>query len=156
MATAQDHFEAARKFQAYYDETLRKVGTRAPAPAMNQSCNDYRRETLRQLKKTFLPEVHPLYGVQYRGLKSDALPIFERQLLAAVQVEANNPAHVPVGELKKIERHDAYGQVKFIDFIGQTSFVKSPEYGFRPGRRVSAFRTPTDDRGQSINWNRVP
>jgi hypothetical protein len=156
VATPDQHFQAARKFQKYYSEALRHVGVRVPAPRLGDTCNDYRRETLRNLKRTFLPEVHPLYGVQYRGLKSDVLPIFESQLLKACVTEANNPAQVPAGELKKIERHDAYGQVKFIDFIGQTSFVKSPEYGFRPGRRVTGFRTPLDDRGQSINWNRVP
>jgi hypothetical protein len=51
MSTEHQHFEAARQFQAYYEETLRQVGTQAPPPKIGQSVNDYRRETLRQLKR---------------------------------------------------------------------------------------------------------
>ena len=68
MSTPDQHFDAARKFQAYYDETLRKVGMRAPEPTLGQTVNDYRRETLRTLKRTFLPQVHELYKVNFRGL----------------------------------------------------------------------------------------
>ena len=136
MSSEQEHFDAARRFQAYYDETLRRVGARAPQPVLGQSVNDYRRETLRQFKRTFLPEVHDLYKVNYRGLKADALQVFEPQLLQACVVEANNPAHVPRGELRKIEAFDQYGQVKTIKWIGQESFVKAMG---RPGRRVESF-----------------
>ena len=138
MSTDQQHFDAARQFQAFYDETLRKVGAKAPQPTLGQSCNDYRRETLRNLKRTFLPEVHPLHQVQYRSLRSDAVGVFEPQLLKAVVEEANNPQHVPPGELRKIERFDEYGKVKCIDWVGQESFVKAMG---RPGRRVLGFRT---------------
>jgi hypothetical protein len=136
MSTPEQHFDAARKFQAYYDDTLRKVGMRAPEPTLGQTVNDYRRETLRTLKRTFLPEVHDLYKVNYRGLKADALGVFEPQLLNACVVEANNPAHVPHGELRKVEELDQYGQLKTIKFIGQESFVKAMG---RPGRRVKSF-----------------
>ena len=119
MATEQQHFDASRQFQAYYDDTLRKVGARAPQPVLGQSVNDYRRETLRQLKRTFLPPVHPLYGVQFRGLRSDALPVFEQQLLPECVKQANNPEHVPVGELRKIEERDEFGQLKMIRFVGR-------------------------------------
>ena len=95
MSSEQEHFDAARRFQAYYDETLRRVGARAPQPTLGQTVNDYRRETLRTFKRTFLPEVHDLYKVNYRGLKADALQVFEPQLLEACVVEANNPVHVP-------------------------------------------------------------
>jgi hypothetical protein len=60
MSTPQEHFDAARRFQEFYDETLRKIGARAPEPTVGQTCNDYRRETLRNLKRTFLPPVHDL------------------------------------------------------------------------------------------------
>src|SRR5215467_16391424 len=102
MPSEQEHFDAARKFQAYYDETLRKVGMRAPQPVLGQTVNTYRRETLRTLKRTFLPQNHELYQVQYRQLKADALGVLEPQLLNACVVEANNPIHVPPGELRKI------------------------------------------------------
>src|ERR1700757_3710030 len=103
MSSPEDHFNAARKFQEYYDSALRKVGMRAPEPVLGETVSHYRRETLRNLKRTFLPPAHDLYQVQYRQLKSDALGVLEPQLLSAVVKEANNPAHVPAGELRKIE-----------------------------------------------------
>jgi hypothetical protein len=138
MSTPEEHLSASLKFQEYYDETLRNVGVRAPQPVLGDTVNHYRRETLRNLKRTFLPQTHPLYEVQFRELKADALGILEPQLLKAVVVEANNPCHVEQGQLKKIERLDQYGQVKTIDWIGQESFVKAMG---RPGRRVVSFRT---------------
>ena len=136
MSTPEQHFDAARKFQAYYDDTLRKVGMRAPQPVLGETVNHYRRETLRNLKRTFLPQNHDLYQVQFRQLPADVLQVFEPQLLNACVVEANNPIHVPPGELRKIEEFDEYGKVKTIRFIGQESFVK--QMG-RPGRRVQSF-----------------
>jgi hypothetical protein len=147
MSTDSQHFEASRRFQEFYDATLRQVGTRAPSPKIGQSVNDYRRETLRQLKRTFLPQNHPLYAVQYRALKADALPVFEQQLLPAVVKEAVNPAHLAPGELKKIERMDETGRVRCIDWIGQDSFVKQMT---RPGRRVVKFLAPADGAGRAI------
>jgi hypothetical protein len=136
MSTPEQHFDAARKFQAYYDDTLRKVGMRAPQPVLGQTVNDYRRETLRTLKRTFLPQNHELYRIQFRGLPADVLNPFEAQLLSACLVEAYNPQHVPPGELRKIEELDEYGKLKTIKWIGQDSFVK--QMG-RPGRRVKSF-----------------
>src|SRR5262252_2215758 len=103
MPSEQEHFDAARRFQEYYDETLRKVGIRAPQPTLGQTVNDYRRETLRTIKQTFLPQNHPLYAVQMRALKADALGALEPQVLRAAVVEANNPCHVEPGELRKVE-----------------------------------------------------
>lgn len=80
--------------------------------------------------------------MQYRGLRSDALPVFEQQLLPACVEEANNPQHVPPGELRKVEELDEYGKLKMIRFVGQESFVKQM---MRPGRRVVSFTT---DRGR--------
>jgi hypothetical protein len=139
VPTPEQHFDASRQFQAYYDETLRRVGARAPQPVLGQPVNDYRRETLRQLKRTFLPQNHDLYQVQYRRLPPDALQVFEPQLLKAVVQEANNPIHVPPGELRKIEEMDEYGKVRSIRWIGQDCFVKQM---MRPGRRVTGFYKP--------------
>ena len=83
-----------------------------------------------------------LYQPNYRGMPSDALAVFGPQLLEAAVKEANNPAHVPPGELRKIERLDETGRVRYIDWIGQDSFVKDM---MRPGRRVVSFTT---DRGK--------
>jgi len=136
MSTPEQHFDAARKFQAYYDDTLRKVGMRAPQPVLGETVNHYRRETLRNLKRTFLPQNHDLYQVQFRQLPADVLNPFETQLLNAVVVEANNPIHVPPGELRKVEELDEYGKLKTIRWIGQESFVKAMG---RRGRRVKSF-----------------
>jgi hypothetical protein len=142
VATPQEHHAAAVRFQEFYSEALRHVGVRVPGPVLGQTCNDYRRETLRNLKRTFLPPAHELYQVQYRGLPAAALPIFESQLLKACVTEANNPAHVPAGELKKVERLDETGRVRCIDWIGQEHFTRQM---MRPGRRVISFTT---DRGR--------
>src|SRR6516165_6821066 len=136
MSTPERHFDAARKFQAYYDDTLRKVGMRAPQPVLGETVNHYRRETLRNLKRTFLPQNHDLYQVQFRQLEADALQVLEPQLLQACVVEANNPVHVPLGELRKVEELDEFGKLKTIKWIGQESFVKAMG---RPGRRVTSF-----------------
>lgn len=55
MASKDQHYDAARRFQEFYDDTFRKVGLRAPQPVLGQSVNDYRRETLRMAKRKFLP-----------------------------------------------------------------------------------------------------
>jgi hypothetical protein len=137
--TEQQHFDACRQYQAYYDEYLREVGGRAPPPTLGQTVNDYRRETCRRFKRTFLPPIHDLYRVNYRGLRSDALSALEPQLLQACVVEANNPNTVPPGEFRKIDVRNQYGQLQMTKFIGPECFVK--QMG-RPGRRVVGFRRP--------------
>jgi hypothetical protein len=93
---------------------------------------------LRNLKRTFLPQNHDLYRVQYRKLPADALGIFEPQLLAACVTECNNPAHLKAGELRKVERLDETGRVRCINWVGKEHFTKAMG---RPGRRVVSFRT---------------
>ena len=134
MSTPEEHLSASLKFQEYYDATLRKVGLRAPQPVLGQTVNHYRRETLRMIKRAFLPQSHPLYGVQMRELKADALQALEPQVLQAAVVEANNPVHVPAGELRKVEELDDYGKLKTIKWIGPRSFVYDM---MRPGRRTT-------------------
>ena len=136
MASEQEHFDAARKYQEFNDNTLRKIGMRAPQPTLGQTVNNYRRETLRTIKRTFLPEAHELYRIQFRALPTDVLNPFEAQLLNAVVVEADNPIHVPPGELRKVEELDEFGKLKTIRWVGQESFVKAMG---RPGRRVKSF-----------------
>jgi hypothetical protein len=131
--------DSIRQYQAKYDDVLRGVGRRAPEPTLGQSLGSYRREMLRMMKQTFLPQNHKLFGIQMRGLEDDALGVVEPMVLQAVPVEAVNPMNVPRGEMKKVEEVDPYGQVKVIKFIGQECFVK--QMG-RPGRRVISFNTP--------------
>jgi hypothetical protein len=123
MASPQQHFDAARKFQEYYDETLRDIGARAPEPVLGETVNNYRRETLRTIKRTFLPQNHDLYKVNYRGLKADALDVFEPQLLATAKVEAFNPATVKPGEYREIIKRDPRNGYAEHQFIGPRSFV---------------------------------
>ena len=138
MASPQEHFEASRKYQEYYDETLRNIGARAPQPILGQTVNDYRRETLRTIKRTFLPQNHDLYKVNYRGLKADALDVLEPQLLQTAKVEAFNPNTVTPGEFREITKVNPANGYKEHLFIVPRSFVF---YMMRPGRRVISFRT---------------
>jgi hypothetical protein len=154
MATNQEHFDQARKWQAYYDEVLREVGMRAPEPMLGRTVSDYRRETCRQIKRTFLPQNHDLYKVSYRGLQTDALDVFEPQLLKAAADEAFNPATVEPGQFREITRRDKYDGVREILFVGPESFVRSMG---RPGRRVVRFNATaiqpiTNDYVKSAGW----
>lgn len=128
--------QGARYYQRLYDDTLQRVGMKAPEPVLGQSVDNYRRESLRTMKKAFLQN-HDLYKVNMRGLRADALPVFEGQVLEAVPVEAFNPMNVPKGEIKEIVQTMPNGS-KIHLFLGQESFVKEMN---RPGRRVASFRT---------------
>jgi hypothetical protein len=156
------NMDAAREYQSYYDEALcRRVGVKAPEPGAGQDVNDYRCEALRTFKRMFLPQNHELYQVQYRQLRDDhaALKALEPQLLNACVIEAYNRQNVPVGQLKKVNELNSFGQVTSSRFIGQESFVKLPNFGtdiqstggYRPGRRVKAFVT---DKGKKVFTDR--
>jgi hypothetical protein len=142
MATEQEHFNACRQFQEYYQNALSNVGVRVPAPVFGQTLGEYRRESDRTFKRSVLPQNHPLYQVNWRGLRDDALEVLEPQLLEAVKVEAVNPAHLNPGEIRAIPKTDPKTGQKRIDWIGQQSFVKDM---MRPGRRFVSFTT---DRGK--------
>ena len=133
--TEQEHFDTARKYQEYYDDALREVGIRIPAPVLGKATNHYRRETLHSLSQAALQN-HELSKVDYRALKSDALAVIEAQVLAAVRTERVNPRNVPLGQIKPIKVLDQYGRTQMTKFIGQESFVKQLN---RAGRRVLSF-----------------
>jgi hypothetical protein len=142
MATLEaQNLDACKQYRAYYDEVLcRHVGIQPPEPRAGEDVNHFRARSLNLFKRTFLPPVHD-YHVGYHALSradSTAFNWFEKQMLAACKVEANNPIHVPRGELRKIEERDALGQIRQIKWIGQECFVK--QMG-RPGRRA-VIRTP--------------
>ena len=150
MPSPQEHLQANRSWQAYYDEQFREMGLgSAPAPKLDQTVNDYRRETMRALKRAVLPQNHALYKVQWRGLARDVLDRLEPQLLQTAAREAWNPSNVPPGELReRIVRDPRNGYAEH-RFVGQDSFIRLPNFGcdmqatggFRPGRRVVSFRT---------------
>src|SRR5262245_24707011 len=137
MASEQRHFEASRKWQEHYQKEVEDIGLNIPPPTLGQSTNDYRREMMRLLKKTFIPRAHDLSRVNMRGLPDDVLQGFEQMLLPACRTEAFNPATVPRGEIREVVKIDANGQ-RVRHFIGQDHFTK---FMMRPGRRVVSFRT---------------
>ena len=148
MATQQELLTGWREF---FDQQLFAIGVRAPMPGLNQSSNDYAREVCRSLKHRYLPQHHPLYAVQYRGLDADVLERFAPQLVEAVKTEALNPNNLRPDEIRPIERLDPHtGQVRMRDWVGQKSFVADPAYGFRPGRRVVRFVAPVDNHGRAL------
>jgi hypothetical protein len=145
MASQQ---ELLTQWREFFDESLRAIGVRAPLPGLNQSSNDYVRETCRSLQRRYLPQNHDLAGVRFRKLEADALQQFAPQLVEAVKVEAVNPANLRPDEIKPIERLDPQtGRVMYRDWIGQHSFVR--DMG-RPGRRVVRFLAPTDSHGRAL------
>jgi hypothetical protein len=138
----QDHFDAAKSFQEYYDTALREVGVRIPAPVLGQSANDYRRKTLAALQRALLPH-HQLGKVDFHELKADALQVVEPQALDACKTERMNPRNVPPGQIVPRKSFDQYGRVQQTTYIGgqlpngeQTCFVTDLT---RPGRRVVSF-----------------
>jgi len=137
MASPKEHFDAARRWQEHYQAAVEDIGLSIPPPTLGQSTNDYRREMMRLLKRTFIPANHDLYKVQMRQLPDDVLSGFEQMLLPACKTEAFNPLTVPKGEIREVVKTDANG-LKVRHFIGQDSFVK---FMGRPGRRVISFRT---------------
>jgi len=138
MASPKEHFDASRKWQEHYQKEVEDIGLNIPPPSLGQKTNDYRREMMRLLKKTFIPASHKLSKVQMRQLPDDVLSGFEQMLLPACRTEAFNPLTVPKGEIREVVRVDQNG-LKVRHFIGQESFVKGMG---RPGRRVISFRTP--------------
>jgi hypothetical protein len=137
MATPQQHFDASRRWQEHYQAAVEDIGLNIPPPTLGQSTNDYRREMMRLLKKTFIPPTHDLFKVQMRQLPDDVLAGFEQMLLPACKTEAFNPLTVPRGEIREVVKTDVNG-LKVRHFIGQDSFVK---FMGVPGRRVVSFRT---------------
>jgi hypothetical protein len=86
-----------------------------------------------------------------RGLPDAVLPQFEEQVLQAVPKEAFNPANVPRGEIRRVDKLDDTGLLREIHWVGQESFVKDQAYGYRPGRRVVRFTQPSDNHGRALN-----
>ena len=95
MASPREHFEAARRWQEHYQAAVEDIGLNIPAPTLGRSTNDYRREMMRLMKKTFIPTTRDLYKVNMRGLPADVLSGFEDMLLPACRTEAFNPLTVP-------------------------------------------------------------
>ena len=120
MASPKEHFDAARRWQEHYQKEVEDIGLNIPPPTLGQTTNNYRREMMRLLKKTFIPPTHDLYQVQMRQLPDDVLAGFEQMLLPACKTEAFNPLTVPKGEIREVVKTDVNG-LKVRHFIGQTA-----------------------------------
>jgi hypothetical protein len=88
MASPQEHYDASRRWQEHYQKEVEDIGLTIPPPTLGQSTNDYRREMMRLLKKTFIPRANSLFQVNMRGLPADALAGIEEKLLPACRTEA--------------------------------------------------------------------
>jgi hypothetical protein len=159
IPSEQAHLNAARQWQEHVQNNLNEVGARVPPPILGQTTNDYIRETCRTLKRTFLPQNHPLYAVQWRdreGLRSDALQVLVPQLLDACVKNAHNPRTVPPGEFREIVKTlpNGYKEHTFVGSVvadgEQDCFVRHPEYGHRAGRTIKSFWAPADSQGRSL------
>lgn len=106
-----------------------------------QTCNDYRRETMRLLKRSHLPQNHEMYKVQYRALPDDKIVMqeIEKKLLNACVVEARNPNNFAEGEVEReFVKQDSNG-LKVHEFIRREFFVKDMTI---PGKHVRINRYP--------------
>ena len=102
-----------------------------------EEIENYRRIQLIKAKN-LLPEGHELRKIQIRQLRSDALDVFQQQILKACKEAAYDKSSVPVdAPLRRVEHTDGNG-MKVVDFIGQRSFIHDFN---RQGRRVVSFRT---------------
>jgi hypothetical protein len=130
---------SARVYQQRADDALMPWDIRAPAPVLGEDIAKYRRRLAIQLKHQ-LPEDHQLRKVQYKRMPDDILANFEPDLYRAVRDIAFDPSSVAPGEMRRVVKVDQ-GGTKSVQWIGQESFVRDPQYGYRPGRRVVGFRT---------------
>jgi hypothetical protein len=126
-----------REYQERADDALAPWGVRAPARRDGEPLGDYRRRLAGRLQKR-LPESDPWYGKDLAQLDDTNFAVVEPQIYASGKQAAYRPDSAPPGEMREIVEQDANGN-KMHRFVGQTSFVVDPVYGYRPGRRVQAF-----------------
>jgi hypothetical protein len=119
-----------RRMQEYFDDRLRGIGERALEPISGEDVDDYALRAIRKIKKE-LPEGHPLRGVNYGLLDTNARYTFLPQILQAKLDSVNDPKRVPFGELKEITTVDPKTGVRTNRFIGQDNFCR---FFGRPGR----------------------
>jgi hypothetical protein len=149
MRTQEYEIELARRvtvYQSIYDAALEPFGRRAPAPTLGVGANEFRRESLTQLKQ-FLPPDNPWRKASLAGLKSDAINVAQSEILDGLRVTARDPrlmATTPAarpdpmdGNIRMLKR--TLGGKEVTEFHGDVSFVKAMG---RPGRRVMGFYTP--------------
>jgi hypothetical protein len=118
MASAAEDISLHTQWQSYFDEKLRSIGRRAPSPGLNQSVNDYIRETCRDLKFACLPQNHQFYRVNWRSLPADALHGLAPQHVDECIKQFNSPHNIEPGALKEIPVIGEFGHISERRFVG--------------------------------------
>jgi hypothetical protein len=133
-----------REHQSRYDEAFAKHGKRAPEPAADAHPPEFRRDLFR-IAQTMLPSDHELAGFDPRQVGSSAIVELERQLLEALDREAEEPTgdNVPgPGQpLREVTKVDSTNGSRVTRFYGTEHFIKQLS---RPARRVLRLVDPRD------------
>jgi len=127
--------ESARVYQARADSVFQEWGFRAPAPAIGEGPEDYRRELAIRAKRQ-LPYGHEMRIKNLRKLPRDVFEAFEPQIYQACREAAKRPDSAAPGELREVVKVNPLNGHKEITFLGREHFVR--EMG-RPGRLVVSF-----------------
>src|SRR5215469_10270487 len=146
--TSDELQEQQRRLTVYqdrYDQVLQPWGRKAPEPTLTESPGHYRRKVLSHAQ-LFLPEDDQWRKVDVNDLGSDALPVAEQQILAALRAAQQHPASVASSAagrpdtvmqgLRMVEHHDSNGlnmRTFHGDWFGRMFC--------RPSRRVVSFLT---------------
>jgi hypothetical protein len=126
-----------REYQERADDALAPWGIRAQPRRDGEPLGDYRRRLASRLQKR-LPEDDQWYGKDLTRLDDANFAVVEPQIYAGAKQAAYRPDSAPEGGMREIVEQDANGN-KMHRFVGKTSFVCDPAYGYQPGRRVRAF-----------------
>jgi hypothetical protein len=133
-------------FQVRADDLLDHWGLRAPAPVLGESALNYRRRIMQMISNR-LPGTSQLNSqlreIDYGRCDDATLTALEPELFSAAKAAVYDPSWMDEGGFREVIERDSNG-LAIQKFIGRDSFVKFPEYGARPGRRVIRInRHPT-------------
>jgi hypothetical protein len=142
----------ARAYQARADAVFAEWGFRAPQPALDCNPEDFRRDLCVMAKKQLpysddkpspdsMATFADLRRMKLWGMSPEIFANFEPQIYDACTKAASRNDTVPKGQLRQVTVTDPRTGAKVTKFYGQQSFVLDPDYGHRPGRRVTSFRT---------------
>src|SRR5215471_5373754 len=92
---------SARIYQARADSVFEAWGFRAPAPALGQDPEDYRRDLCVKAKKQ-LPYDHQFRKMKLWKMPRDVFETFEPQIYAACREAATRPDSAAPGEMREV------------------------------------------------------
>jgi hypothetical protein len=136
MATEKQHYDAAIRYQEYYNDALREEGVEFEAPVYGQFVNQYRRKQLNRMTQG-LPWKNEYRHVRVDDLDATALGVMEPNIVKEFKAERRNPSDLEEGELRKVDIKDKQtNRIRETIWKGKECFVKAMG---RPGRRVKSF-----------------